>query len=131
MTIDTDFVEQRLFGIGTMIHTYQFKLSATLLAHDRCYPTVYGTHEKISGVRNYEPYALLVFGIGSTIHTYLPTLSALLLTLDRCFTLTFPMQYNSRMAKRFLWLTLTCYTSWSIFVTYHVLREIPLDVEKG
>ncbi|KAI1704332.1 hypothetical protein DdX_14329 [Ditylenchus destructor] len=82
------------------------------------------------GVRNYEPYALLLFGIGSTIHTFLPTLSALLLTLDRCFALTFPMRYNSPIAKRLPWLTLACYTSWSIFVTFYVLREIPLEIEK-
>ncbi|KAI1695787.1 hypothetical protein DdX_19388 [Ditylenchus destructor] len=52
---------------------------------------------------HYTPYALLWLGLALITHAYLSTLSALLLTLDRCFALTFPMHYNSRMAKWFPW----------------------------
>ncbi|KAI1700263.1 serpentine type 7TM GPCR chemoreceptor srbc domain-containing protein [Ditylenchus destructor] len=91
------------------------------------YLTVYWSAE---GGNNYEPYAHLWLGLGSSIHGYLSTLSALLLTLERCFALTFPIRYNSRLAKWFPWLTLAFFILWSIIVAFYVLGEIPLDVEK-
>ncbi|KAI1703974.1 hypothetical protein DdX_14593 [Ditylenchus destructor] len=81
--------------------------------------------------QNYEPYALLWLGVGMLVHGCMSTLSALVLTLDRCLALTFPMHYNSRIAKWFPWFTVACFILSSIFFAFNILIEIPLDVEKG
>ncbi|KAI1691493.1 serpentine type 7TM GPCR chemoreceptor srbc domain-containing protein [Ditylenchus destructor] len=81
---------------------------------------------------NYEPYAHLWLGLAMINHGYLSTLSALLLTLDRCLALTFPMYYNSRIAKCFPWLALACLILCSTFVAFYkndvVKFTITMDV---
>ncbi|KAI1695650.1 hypothetical protein DdX_19475 [Ditylenchus destructor] len=92
------------------------------------YLTVYWSKE---GHTNSEPYAHLWLGLWMLIHWSLSTVSASLLTLERCIALTFPLLYNSRLAKGFPRFSLICFVLWIIFAAFHVLREIPLDVEKS
>ncbi|KAI1703962.1 hypothetical protein DdX_14578 [Ditylenchus destructor] len=103
-------------------------LGAVLAAPFHVYLTAYWSPE---GGHNYEPYALLWLGLVMLIHGFISTLSALLLTLERCLALTFPTHYKFRIAKWFPWFTVACFILAIVFVAFNVLREIPLDVEKG